>query len=292
MKLKKLFHAGTGVHVNRSPAGTFLIFLILLAVSAFLMLPFVYSVLQSLKPMEELFAFPPQFFVRNPTGENYRKLLQLTNSLWVPFSRYVFNSVFVTVIGTLVYVVIASMAAYPLALGHFRGAGVVNEVVVNALLFSGPVLVVAQYIIMAKTNMLNTYQAMILPTLAAPLGLFLMRQFMVQIVPASVIEAAKIDGAGTFTIFWRIVMPMVKPAWLTLIIFTFQTLWSGAGANYIYNESLKVLPTVVGQIAAGGVARAGVGAAAAVVLMVPPIVIFLLAQRNVMETMATSGIKD
>ncbi|MDY5008022.1 carbohydrate ABC transporter permease [Candidatus Allofournierella merdipullorum] len=290
--MKKIFSAGTGLHANRSAAGTAVVFLILLFTSLLMMMPFVYSIVQSLKPMEELFAFPPKFFVQNPTTENYQKLFQLTENLWVPFSRYVFNSVFVSVAGTALYILVASMAAYSLAFGDFPGAKLFNEIVVQALLFSSSVLAVSQYVILAKGRMLNTYWAVILPALSAPLGLFLMRQFMEQMIPKSMLEAAQIDGAGTFTTFWRVVMPVVKPAWLTLIIFTFQSLWSGAGNKYIYREDLKVLPTVLSQISAGGMARAGVAAAAAVVLMIPPILVFMAAQRNVLETMATSGIKE
>lgn len=290
--MQKIFSAGTGLHANRSAAGTAVVFLILLFTSLLMMMPFVYSIVQSLKPMEELFAFPPKFFVQNPTTENYQKLFQLTENLWVPFSRYVFNSVFVSVAGTALYILVASMAAYSLAFGDFPGAKLFNEIVVQALLFSSSVLAVSQYVILAKGRMLNTYWAVILPALSAPLGLFLMRQFMEQMIPKSMLEAAQIDGAGTFTTFWRVVMPVVKPAWLTLIIFTFQSLWSGAGNKYIYREDLKVLPTVLSQISAGGMARAGVAAAAAVVLMIPPILVFMAAQRNVLETMATSGIKE
>ena len=275
-----------------SKAGTAAIFLILLLAGSFSMLPLVYSVVQSVKPMEELFVFPPRFWVSNPTGENYRELFRLTDSLWVPFSRYLFNSIFVSLVGTVVYVLIASMAAYSLTIGKFRGKMLLNQIVVKALLFSSPVLMVSQYLILSRAGMLNTYYAMILPTLAAPLGLFLMRQVMEQMVPFAVIEAARIDGSTEWRTLWKIVMPMVRPAWLTLSIFTFQSLWAGAGAAYIYKEEFKVLPTVLNQIASGGTARAGVAAAAAVLLILPPIVFFLLVQRRVIETMSASGIKE
>ena len=278
---------GTG-----STAGTVLIFIILLLACGFSVLPLVYSVIQSVKPLEELFTFPPRFWVQNPTGENYQELFRLTDSLWVPFSRYLFNSAFVSLIGTCAYVILASMAAYALAMGEFRGKKLLNQIVVKALLFSSPVLGVSQYLILSKTGMLNTYYAMILPTMAAPLGLFLMRQFMQQMVPMAVVEAARIDGASEMRIFWNVVMPAVKPAWLTLCIFTFQSLWAGAGAAYIYKEEFKVLPTVLNQIAAGGTARAGVAAAASVILIIPPVIFFLIVQSNVIETMSASGIKE
>lgn len=290
--MKRFFGAGTGLHANRSRAGTLAVFLILLGTSFLMMLPFAYSILQSVKPMEELFAFPPKLFVQNPTFENYRKLFQLTGNLWVPFSRYVFNSVFVAAAGTAGYVLVASMAAYALAFGNFPGVKLFNAIVVQALLFNATVLTVSQYVVIARANLMNTYWAVILPVMATPLGLFLMRQFMVQMIPKSMLEAARIDGAGVFTIFWRVVMPIVKPAWLTLIIFSFQSLWSDAGNRYVYEEQFKALPTVLKQISGGGMARAGIAAAAAVVLMLPPILVFMFAQRNVLETMATSGIKE
>ncbi len=290
--MKRRFSKRNRLHGARSRGGTIFIFLILLLAGSFSAMPLVYSVLQSLKPLEELFAFPPRFFVMNPTMENYSQLFQLTDSLWVPFTRYLFNSLFVAVVGTVAYVIIASMAAYSLAVGSFPGGKLINQIIVKALLFSSPVLMVSQYLILSRTRMLNTYRAMLLPTLAAPLGLFLMRQFIVQMIPTSIIEAAKIDGASVFRIFWKVVMPMVKPAWLTLSIFTFQSLWAGAGAAYIYKEEYKVLPTVLNQIAAGGIARAGVAAAASVILIIPPIIFFILVQSRVLETMSASGIKE
>ena len=199
---------------------------------------------------------------------------------------------FVAAAGTAGYVLVASMAAYALAFGDFPGAKLFNGIVVQALLFNVTVLTVSQYVIIARANLMNTYWAVILPVMATPLGLFLMRQFMVQMIPKSMLEAARIDGAGVFTIFRRVVMPIVKPAWLTLIIFGFQSLWSDAGNRYVYEEQFKALPTVLKQISGGGMARAGVAAAAAVVLMLPPILVFMFTQRNVLETMATSGIKE
>ncbi|MGM0879930.1 MAG: carbohydrate ABC transporter permease [Bacillota bacterium] len=281
-----------GEKLNRSGAGNFLVFAILGITSVFMAFPFIYTISQSLKPLEEQFIFPPTFIVKNPTIENFSLLFQLTNNLWIPFERYLFNSIFITLLGTVVYVVIASMAAFPLAKAKFPGSKVMFEIIVLALLFSSPVTSVAQYVIIAKTNMINTYWAMLLPSLAAPFGLFLMRQFMVQMIPNAVIEAARIDGASMFKTFWLVIMPMVRPAWLTLIIFTFEGLWNGSGSNFIFSESLKVLPTVLGQIVGAGLARANVGAAAALLLLIPPVITFLFVQSNVLQTMAHSGIKE
>lgn len=276
--------------LNRSWGGNITIFLMLAVVGVFMALPFVYAVVQSLKPLEEIFLFPPRFFVRNPTLSNYAMLSKLTSNLWVPFSRYAFNSIFITVVGTVGHVLLASMAAYPLAKCRFPGSKLLFQLVVLSLLFTGQVTHIPQYIVMARIGFINTYSALILPPIAASLGLFLMKQFMTQI-PDSLIEAATIDGAHQMQIFWRVVMPSVKPAWLTLTIFAFQSIWNRTGMTFIYDETLKVLPTVLRQIAEGGIARAGVGAAASVILMIPPIITFVLVQSNVLETMAQSGIK-
>jgi ABC-type glycerol-3-phosphate transport system permease component len=287
----RLFRSGAGQKGGRTKAGGFAVFIVLVSVSSFLALPFAYSIMQSLKPIGELLAYPPRIFARRPTLDNYSQLFRLMNSMWIPVGRFVFNSLFVSIGGTALYTVIASMAAYPLAFGRFKGKSAINEIVVNSLLFTSPVLAASQYLVMAKAGLLNTYFAMVIPTLALPLGLFLMRQFMAQMIPWSLIEAASIDGAGSFITYSRVVMPIVKPAWITLIIFTFQTLWSGTGSTFVYEEAYKTLPTVLSQIAAEGVARMGVGSAAAVVVMLPPIALFLAAQNRVVETMSASGIK-
>ena len=209
----------------------------------------------------------------------------------VPFSRYVFNSIFVTATVTIAQCIFASMAAFVLAKCRFPGSKVINSIIVVALLYQSNVIYIMQYIVMAKLHMIDTYWALILPSIASPMGLFLMRQSIGQ-VPDAMIEAAKVDGAGLFRICWQIVMPNVKPAWLTLLIFAFQGAWQITGYSFIYNEALKPIPTVMQQISAAGIARAGVAAAAVVITMLPPIIVFIFCQSSVMETMATSGLKD
>ncbi|MGN0752915.1 MAG: carbohydrate ABC transporter permease [Aristaeellaceae bacterium] len=294
MKRKHIFRANVGSEkINRSLAGNSVVFLFLLVIAVFMSAPFVFSIVQAFKPIEELFVFPPKFFVRNPTLENFRQIFVATDSLWVPFERYLFNSVFTTLAGTAAYVVIASLAALPLAKMKFPFDSALNKLIELALLFTGPVIAVAQFVIIAKGQMLNTYWAMILPALASPFGVFLMRQFMCdeKMIPSAMLESARIDGAGWFRIYWSIVMPLVKPAWLTLIIFTFQSLWGGSGSRFIFTEAMKPLPTVLSQISSSGIARAGVGSAVAVLMMIPPIVTFIISQSNVMETMSHAGIK-
>lgn len=277
--------------LSRSAYGNFLVFVFLAIAALFMALPAIYSIIQSLKPIEELFAFPPKFFVRNPTFSNYKRAIRLASSSWVPFSRYLSNSVFISAAGTAIYVIIASLAAYPLAKTKIPGVKVMSNLVVWMLLFSAEVTMIPRYIVISTLGIVDTYFAILLPALAGSFGVFLMKQFMSNSIPNEVLEAARIDGANEYRIFWRIVMPCVRPAWLTLIIFTFQSMWSATGGSYIYSEQLKTLPSVLSTIAGGGIARSGAGAAVAVLLMIPPVVIFIISQSSIMDTMAHSGLK-
>ena len=277
--------------VSRSVGGTIPIVLLLVVIGILMVIPFLYAVLQSLKPLEEIYIFPPRFWVTKPTTDNFKQLFKLTLSLWVPFWRYLFNSVYIAVLCTAVQVIVASMAAYPLAKYSFKGRNVIFNIVVIALLFTGEVVFLPQYILISWMGLVDSHWALILPSVAYPMGLYLMRQNMMSF-PDSIIEAARIDGAKERCIFWRIIMPNMKPAWMTMIVFSFGAMWSRSDTSYIYSEQLKSLPTLLTQISASGVARAGAGAAAAVLLMIPPIVIFLITQSRVMETMVNSGMKE
>ncbi|REE56451.1 carbohydrate ABC transporter membrane protein 2 (CUT1 family) [Paenibacillus taihuensis] len=277
--------------LSRSRKENAVIFLFLAICSVFMALPLVYTIVTAFKPINELFLFPPRFFVSHPTLDNFIAMNQLTQNMWVPFSRYLFNSVFVAGVGTAFYIVIASMAAFALAKYKFPGHALYFQIIVWAILFRPEVTGIPQYIIISKLGMVNTYFAVILPVLAGSFGVFLMRQFIINAIPTEMIEAARMDGATEYRIFWAVVMPIVKPAWLTLLIFTFQQFWNTTGVQYIYNENLKMLPTILQQISSAGLARAGAGSAVALVLMIPPIVIFLISQSSVMQTMAHSGLK-
>ncbi len=277
--------------VSRSTGGNLAIILLLCLAGVVMMLPLVYTVLQSLKPLDEIFIYPPRFWVRRPTLANFKNLFVLTSNLWVPFSRYLFNSLFITVVCTGIQVVFASMAAYPLAKHSFPGKSLIFNLVVLSLLFTGEVVFLPQYILVSSMRLVDTYWALILPSAAYSLGLYLMRQNLMS-YPDTVLEAARIDGAKESTIFWRIIMPSMKPVWLTMVVFAFGALWNRSDSNFIYSEEMKNLITLLGQLSSGGVARAGVGAATSVVMIIPPILIFIITQSNVMETMASSGMKE
>lgn len=276
--------------VNRSRAANFFIFTIMALFGVFMAFPMVYAISNSLKPLDELWEFPPKFFVRNPTLKNFRDLFTLMGDSWVPMSRYLFNTVFITVAGTVGHVILSSMCAYPLAKMQFRGRGFLFNLVVLSLMFNGTVLSIPSYIVMAQIGWLDTYRAIIVPALGSSLGLYLMKQFM-ENIPDTLLEAATIDGANEWVKFIQIVMPQVKPAWLTLTIFSVQNLWNISGSVYIYREELKTLPYALNQVVSGGIARAGAASAVVVVMMIVPVVVFIISQSNVIETMTSSGIK-
>ena len=278
-------------HPNRSLGGDIGIYVMLALVACLMAFPLVFAVSSALKPLDELFRFPPTIFPQHPTIDNFSDLIVTMGQSWVPFSRYILNTVFITAVGTFGHLVIASMAAFVLAKYDFPGGRFFFAVVTTALMFSGYVTGIPNYVIMSKLNMIDTYWALLLPAFAAPIGLFMMKQFM-EGLPTALIEAAKIDGAKEFRIFWSIVMPNVKPAWLTVIIFSVQSLWNTSASTVIYSEAKKTLVYALQQIQAGGIARTGQAAAVTVVVMAVPIAIFVLSQSQILETMASSGIKD
>lgn len=281
--------------VSRSKSGTFVLIVFLGIVAIFMALPMVYTISNSLKPRDELFVFPPKIFPTNPTFRNFRDMFTFFSSSNVPFLRYAFNSVLVTAIGTFGHIIISSMAAFVLAKKKFPGRKQIFNLIVFSLMFNTVVTAIPNYIIMSYLGWIDTYASLIVPAFGMSLGLYLMKQFMEQI-PDTLLEAAKIDGANQLTIFFRIVMPNVKSAWLTLLLLSVQNLWPMGESNFIYKEELKTLAYALGQIQGAGtavsIARAGVGAAVSVFMMIIPILIFIFSQSNIIETMSSSGMKD
>lgn len=284
-------HRLGGYRVGRSRAGRIGNFLMLCLVGAFMALPLIYIANSAFKPLDELFMFPPQFFVRNPTLNNFKNLSVLMGESWVPMSRYFFNTLLITALTVAGQLIVASLAAYVLEKRRFPGRDFIFKLVVLSLMFSPTVTAIPSYIIMSRLGWVNTLAALIVPAIASSLGLFLMKQFMCNI-PDSLLEAARIDGASELRIFFQIAMPLVKPAWLTLIIFGFQSMWGATGGTYIFSEELKPLNYALNQIMNGGVARTGAGSAVTLLLIIPPIAVFVLSQSNILQTMASSGIKE
>lgn len=276
---------------NRSIVGDIFLYLFLLLVALIMAFPLIYAVSSALKPLDELFKFPPKILPQNPTFDNFSDLFVTMGKSWVTFSRYLFNTVFITFVGTVGHLIVASMGAFVLAKYDFPGNQAFFKLVTVAMMFTGYVTQIPNYLILNKLGWIDTYWAIIIPGFASPMGLFLMKQFM-EGLPTSLIEAAKIDGASEWRVFSGIVMPNVKPAWLTLIIFSVQGLWNNKAATFIYSEEKKTLVYAMQQIQSGGIARTGQGAAVLVVLMIVPIAIFILSESQILETMASSGLKD
>jgi len=280
------------VVLNRSAGGDFGITFMLVVLGAFMFLPMIYAICQSLKPLDELFMFPPRFIVRKPTLNNYKDLFSLMDTSWVPFSRYIFNTVFISIVGTTGNLICSSMAAYSFAKIRFPGGKAMFKMVQTSLMFHSTVTAITNFIIMSTLGIVDTYLAVILPAFCTSLGLYLMKQFMDSAVTDAVLESARLDGAREFKIFLVIAMPMVKPAWLTLIIYSFQGLWNQGASIYIHSEQLKSFNYAIGQILAGGIKRSGAGAASTIIMMMVPLIVFVISQSNIIETMGSSGMKD
>jgi len=291
IKRKRRFFRKREKQLNRSMAGNTLLFVLMFICGIFMVLPLVMIINNALKPLDELYQFPPKIFVRNPTLENFSDLFVLMNDSWIPFSRYILNTIIITGFGMVGHVVVASLAAYPLAKHKFPGKNILFGMVVLSMMFSWTVTQIPQYLIISWMGINNNYLALILPAWSFGMGLYLMKQFMEQL-PDSLMESAKLDGATEWHIFWTIVMPNVKPAWLTLAIFQFQQMWGNTGSMFLRDEQLKPLQFALQQITAGGVARAGAAAAVTFIIAAVPIIFFLICQSNILETMTTSGMKD
>ena len=289
---QKLRTRGHRVVLNRSAGGDTGITIMLTLMGLFMFLPMYYVVIQALKPLDELFMFPPKFYVISPTLDNFGDLFTLMSDSWVPFSRYIFNTVFITFCGTVGNLIFASMAAYALAKLKFPGRKAIFGLIVTSLMFHSTVNQVTHFIILSAFGWIDTYLSIIVPSMATTIGLYLMKQFMESSVPDTVLESARLDGASEFRTFLIIAMPMVKPAWLTLIIECFKTLWNSGSSIYIHSEELKTFNYAIQQIVTGGIARSGAGAAATVIMMIVPISVFVLSQSQIIETMGSSGMKD
>ncbi|HOA78440.1 MAG TPA: carbohydrate ABC transporter permease [Bacilli bacterium] len=276
--------------VNRSRAGDIILFIVLGFAGILSVLPLVLIVSNAFKPLDEIFLYPPNFIVRNPTLNNFRDLgIVLATSL-VPFSRYFFNTVMITIIGTVGHLIIASMCAYPLAKYKLPGNKFILTLITYSLMFPAAVTAIPHFLILNWFGLINTHWSIILPVIASSLGLYLMRQTMVN-VPTSLLESAKLDGAGEFTIYRKIVMPLVKPASITLIILNFRSLWGAEGAVTIFSEQKKMLSYALSQIATAGPARQGTLAAVSLIMITVPIIMFIVSQNHMIDTMAHSGMK-
>lgn len=289
-RLKRALNLKRPRKLNRSLGGDIALLSLLLIFGVFSAFPLVMTASNAFKSLDELFLFPPRILPRNVTFDNFRDLTELIGNSWIPFSRYFFNTLLITVLGTFGHVLIASMCAYPLAKYKFPGRSLIFTLVVYSLMFAPQVTAVPNYIIITRLRLIDHPSAIILPAIASSLGLYLMKQFMQQI-PSELLESAKIDGASEYRIFFQIVMPLVKPAWLTLIILLFQRLWITDGGSFIFSEEYKPVSYALRQIAQGTIERAGTIAAVSFVMMIVPVTFFIISQSKIVETFSHSGMK-
>lgn len=266
--------------------------IVLLFFACFMVLPIVLAISNSLKPLNELWEFPPKLIPREPTWKNFADMFNIMASSLVPFSRYIFNTVMITVLGTIGNLLFSTMCAYPLAKKRFPGNRMIFKVIEMTLMFNSTVMAIPCYLVMTKLGWIDSYYALIVPTFASSLGLYLIKQFMETSVPDSLIEAASIDGASQWQTFWNVVVPCVRPAILTQMLLSVQALWNMGNSTYIFSDEKKTLSYALNQIVLGGVSRAGVGAAVTVFMMIVPITIFIICQNNTIDTMSTSGLKE
>ena len=291
-KVKKLRTSNHRVVLNRSRGGDLAINTVLLILGLIMALPMYLMIINAFKPLNELFLYPPRFYITSPTFDNLKSLFTLLGTTWVPITRYIFNTVFISFAGTFGNLVLSSIGAYALSKMKFPGSRGIFKLIVYSLMFPTTVTAIVAFIIISKVGLMDTHWALIIPAWGSSTGIFLMKQFMEANITDAVLESARLDGASELRIFWKIAMPMVKPAWLTLIVLSFQGLWRTGESIYIQSEQLKTFPCAVNQILAAGIIRSGASAAASFILMFVPIIVFVILQSKVIETMGSSGMKD
>lgn len=268
---------------------------ILVPMALFISLPIIFIVSHAFKPMNELFAYPPRFFVRVPTLNNFRNLIQVANASGIPFSRYLFNSLLITVVGVFLSILVTSMAAFALSKLKFKGKKLLFEINTLALMFVPIAVTIPRYLTISRLGLIDSYAVLILPLIAIPVGLFLVKQFIDQ-TPNELIESAKIDGASEMQVFLKIIIPIIAPAIATVGILSFQLIWNDTigSSLYINNESLRTLSfyfSTLSSMTGNPVAGQGMMAASTLIMFVPNIVMFIFLQAKVMNTMAHSGLK-
>lgn len=284
---------GNRINPSRFSRGQLKFHAIALPLSIIMIIPVIYLINQAFKPLGELFRFPPTIFVQNPTMDNFKNLLNLAGSTGIPMSRYFLNSMIVTVLTVILNLIITIMAAYVFSKKKFKIKGALWEINQMALMFVATAVAIPRYLIIVSLGAYNTWAAHILPLIAMPVGLFLVKQF-VDGIPDALIEAAVVDGAGDITILRKVIIPLTKPALATSVVLTFQQVWGNVETsnNYITNEALRTLPYYVNSISTNNVvAAAGIAAAANMLMFLPNLIIFICMQSKVMNTMSHSGIK-
>jgi len=288
-------YQGNQINPKRFHKSQLKFYAVLIPLAIIMGLPIVYIINHAFKPIDELFAFPPRFFVEKPTWQNFRNLFESTSLGATPMSRYLFNSIVVSLVVVVLTIIVATMAGYVLSKKQFKMKKALTEINTIALMFVATAVAIPRYIVIDQTGLINSFWVHVLPALAMPVGLFLIKQFIDQI-PDQMLEAAVMDGANDFQIYWRVILPMIKPAIATVAILAFQATWNNVETSdlFINNESLRTFAFYMSTLASGqgnAVAGQGISAAASLIMFIPNLIIFIFMQKQVMDTMAHSGIK-
>ena len=285
---------GQKINPKKFDIGQLKIILIILPLVIFMGMPIIFIINHAFKPMEELFAFPPTFFVKNATLENFTKLIKFSDSSGIPLSRYIFNSLLVTAITVGVALLLTTMSAFALSKIKFKGRNVLAQINQIAIMFVSTAVFIPRYLVICNLGLIDNILAHILPLVAMPVALFLVKHFVEQI-PDSLLEAAYMDGATDLDVYLKVILPMIKPAIATASILVFQQVWTNMEtSSYFFNdESMKTLTFYMNTLvnANNTVAGQGMSAAASLIMFVPNLVLFIILQNKVMNTMANSGIK-
>lgn len=290
-KLRRVFSNRTAKQ-SRSKLGNVMMFIFLLIFGIFSMMPLVLMVSNSLKPINELYMYPQHFLPVAPTTASYKTLFNLLTETWIPFTRYLTNTVFITFIVIVGRVIVCSIAAYPLAKLKFKGKAILNSLIMFSLMFSTTINDIANYIIVDALGWVDTYFAVIIPLVGNSLGLFIIRNYTSAAIHDSLLEAARLDGCDEIGCYFKIVMPLIRPAWLTVTILTIQEVWGATHTIYLYSEELKTLPYALSQITSGNMLKQGAAQAGSVLMLVIPVIVFLFSQARMINAMGTSGIKE
>lgn len=268
--------------------------LIVLPFVILMLLPMIFIVSHAFKPYSELYSYPPKLFVRRPTLDSFTALFKLTSQSGVPLTRYLFNSIIQAVGVIALTIIMGSLASYSFSFLKYKGKRLLLSLNQVAIMFVAVAVAVPRYYVMSKLHLTNNVFSLIIPLIAMPVGVFLLKQFMDQI-PRELIDAAKIDGANNLQVYWKVVMPLVKPALSTIAILSFQAAWNNteAASLYIDDESQKTLAYYFSTMAMGSSALAnqGITAVATLLMFLPNIIFFIIVQNQVMNTMAYSGMK-
>lgn len=271
-------------------------YLLLTPISLFMVLPVVFIVSQAFKPIDELFRFPPTVIVERPTFENFRQIMAMTGAADIPISRFIVNTLIVTTVTVVLTILITAMTAYCFSKKKFRLNKTLFKINQAALMFVPTAVMMPRFLVIVNTGIHNNFMAHILPLMAMPVGLFLVKSFVDTHVPDSLIEAARIDGAGEIRIMWNVVFPLITPALATVCVLTFQAVWGNIETStlFVTNETMRTFAFYMHQFQVSATANpmmAGVGSAAALLMFFPNLIIFIAMQSRVMNTMGHSGIK-